>query len=199
MPLKERINDKNIFLRLAAHPSVFSLLTNFSPQQFSADLVPLIEEVYFEFKRRQSRKFAHLPSLKPRAPQPPVPMSKSVKAAWEAKISQDRYRQAEAVALIGKARSASEIAQVKLREELSEAIRILTKAKRQSLEAAENKYRAELPNVLLLYFFRQRFNLTFECLAQIFRFKNRSSAIRHFEQARQLIEDLRQRKMLRRG
>ena len=102
------------------------------------------------------------------------------KAAWEAKISRDRYQQAEAAAMIKKARIASEIEQVKLRDELDEAIRTLTKAKRKSLEAAENKYRDELQNVLLLYFFRRRFNLTFECLAQIFRFKNRSSAIRHF-------------------
>lgn len=196
MSLKEKINNKNIFSRLAAHPAVFSQLTNFSPQQFSADLIPLVEEVYFEFKRRQSRKFAHLPSLKPRATQSSETISKSVKADWEAKISRDRYRQAEAAAMIKKARIASEIEQVKLRDELDEAIRTLTKAKRKSLEAAENKYRDELQNVLLLYFFRRRFNLTFECLAQIFRFKNRSSAIRHFNQARGLIEDLRKRKML---
>jgi len=43
------------------------------------------------------------------------------KAAWEAKISRDRYQQAEAVALIRKARSALEIEQVKLREELGDS------------------------------------------------------------------------------
>lgn len=94
------------------------------------------------------------------------------------------------MALVEKARRAAEAKQIKLGEEMRAFLQTLTKAERKALEAAENKCCDELPNVLLLYFFRQRFNLTFECLARIFRFKHRSSAIRHFEQAHQLVEDL---------
>lgn len=190
MPQRERINDKNVFLRLAAYPSVFSLLTNFSPQEFNDDLIPLIKEAYFDLRRRRSEKLSRLRAPKPLVAQTWAPVSKSEKAAWEAEITRLRYHQEEAVALVEKARRAAEAEQIKLGEELQAFLQTLTKAERKALEAAENKYRDELPNVLLLYFFRQRFNLTFECLAQIFRFKNRSSAIRHFNQARQLIEDL---------